>query len=193
MSISAWQKIAKQKNEVENQIKNINNLIISSKLSDELGQIKYEKLLKPVTSRLDTQIELTKGLKDDEIPNYTQHESIVDRDEMPDYTPPPSLIDDDEMPDHTPPPSLIDDDEMPDHTPPPSLIDDDEMSDFKQKRKEWEPSSIKKIDQQELDKERSVLAEKRRRVKSHFLRVSRIERQSRKIEFFFISPKHSLR
>ena len=31
------------------------------------------------------------------------------------------------------------------------------------------------------------------RFKSNFLRVSRIGRQSRKIEFFFISPKHSFR
>ena len=56
MSLLAWQKIADQKEEVENQIKNIRNQIISSKLSDELGQIKFAKMFKPVTARLDTQI-----------------------------------------------------------------------------------------------------------------------------------------
>ena len=60
MSLLAWRKIANQKEEVEKQIKNINNQIISSKLTDELGQIKFEKMFKPVTSRLDTQIEATK-------------------------------------------------------------------------------------------------------------------------------------
>ena len=143
MSLLAWQKIADQKEEVENQIKNIRNQIISSKLSDELGQIKFAKMFKPVTSRLDTQIEATKGLKDG--------------DEMPNYDPPPPIVDDgDEMPNYDPPPPIVDDeDEMPDFDPPPPI---------ERKRKKWETTSIKKTNQNELNKERRVLAEERRRV-----------------------------
>ena len=146
MSISAWQKIAKQKNELENQIKNINNLIISSKLSDELGQIKYEKLLKPVTSRLDTQIELTKGLKDEnEMPNFEPPEPIYEgEDEMPNFEPPEPIYEGE--------------DEMPNFEPPEPIYED------KRKRKEWEPISNKKETQKELDNKRKDLANERRHV-----------------------------
>ena len=272
MSLLAWQKIAEQKEEVENQIKNINNQIMSSKLTDELGQIKFTKMFKPVTSRLDTQTEATKklenkGLKggeppppidedempdfeppppidedempdfeppppidEDEMPDFEPPPPIdedempdfeppppIDEDEMPDFEPPPPIdedempdfeppppIDDDEMPDFEPPPPIdedempdfeppppidedempdfeppppIDEDEMPDFEPPPPIdddempdfeppppIDEDEMPDFERKRKEWDPSSIKKSKQKELDKERRVLAEERRQV-----------------------------
>ena len=147
MSLLAWQKIADQKEEVENQIKNIRNQIISSKLSDELGQIKFAKMFKPVTSRLDTQIEVTKGLKDD--------------DEMPNFEPPPPIDDDDdEMPNFEPPPPIDDDDdEMPNFEPPPP-IDDDEMP----KRKKWDPSPFNIANQKELDNERKNLAKERRYV-----------------------------
>ena len=149
MSISAWQKIAKPKNELENQIKNINNLIISSKLSDELGQIKYEKLLKPVTSRLDTQIELTKGLKDEnEMPNFEPPEPIYEgEDEMPNFEPPEPIYEgEDEMPNFEPSPPIDD--------------DDDEMP----KRKKWDPSPFNIANQKELDNERKDLAKERRYV-----------------------------
>ena len=162
MSLLAWQKIADQKEEVENQIKNINNQIISSKLSDELGQIKFAKMFKPVTSRLDTQIEATKNL---------ENKGLKDGDEMPDFEPPPPIDEDeDEMPDFEPPPP-IDEDEMPDFEPPPPIDEDeDEMPDFEpppsieRKRKEWGPISIKKANQKELNKERRVLAEERRHI-----------------------------
>ena len=149
MSLLAWQKIADQKEEVENQIKNINNQIISSKLTDELGQIKFAKMFKPVTSRLDTQIEATKKLENKGVKEGEPLPEDMDKDEMPDFEPPPP-IDEDE-------------DEMPDFEPPPP-IDEDEMSDFERKRKEWDPSSIEKSTQKELDKERRVLAEERRQV-----------------------------
>ena len=152
MSLLAWRKIANQKEEVEKQIKNINNQIMSSKLTDELGQIKFTKMFKPVTSRLDTQIEATKklenkGAKDGE----PQPQIEKDEDEMPDFEPPPP-IDEDE-------------DEMPDFEPPPPIDEDeDEMPYFERKRKKWVPSSIKNSKQKELDKERRVLAEERRHV-----------------------------
>ena len=153
MSISAWQ------------IKNINNLIISSKLSDELGQIKYEKLLKPVTSRLDTQIELTKGLKDEnEMPDFEPPPPIADDDdEMPNFEPPPPIADDDdEMPNFEPPPPFADDDdEMPNFEPPPPFADDD---DEMPKRKKWGPSPFNIANQKELDNERKDLANERRHV-----------------------------
>ena len=156
MSLLAWQKIADQKEEVENQIKNIRNQIISSKLSDELGQIKFAKMFKPVTSRLDTQIEATKN---------SENKGLKDGDEMPDFEPPPPIDeaqteDEDEMPDFEPPPPIDeaqteDEDEMPDFEPPPLI---------ERKRKEWAPSSIKKAKQKELDNERKYLAEERRHV-----------------------------
>ena len=164
MSLLAWQKIADQKEEVENQIKNINNQIISSKLTDELGQIKFAKMFKPVTSRLDTQIEATKKL---------ENKGVKEGDEMPNFEPPPPIDeDDDEMPNFEPPPPIDeDDDEMPNFEPPPPIDeDDDEMPNFEppppieRKRKEWETTSIIKTNQNELNKERRVLAEERRRV-----------------------------
>ena len=147
MSLLAWQKIADQKEEVENQIKNINNQIISSKLTDELGQIKFAKMFKPVTSRLDTQIEATKKL---------ENKGVKEGDEMPNFEPPPPIDEDGEMPNFEPPPPIDeDDDEMPNFEPPPPI---------ERKRKEWETTSIKKTNQNELNKERRVLAEERRRV-----------------------------
>ena len=171
MSLLAWQKIADQKEEVENQIKNIRNQIISSKLSDELGQIKFAKIFKPVTSRLDTQIKVTKGLKDgDEMPNYEPPPPIDDEDEMPNYEPPPPNDDEDEMPNYEPPPPIDDEDEMPNYEPPPPIDDEDEMPNYEppppieRKRKEWQTTSIEKTNQTELNKERRVIAEERRRV-----------------------------
>ena len=161
MSLLTWQKIADQKEEVENQIKNIRNQIISSKLSDELGQIKFAKMFKPVTSRLDTQIEATKGLKDgDEMPNYEPPPPIDDdEDEMSNYKPPPPIDDDeDEIPNYEPPPPIDDDeDEIPNYEPPPPI---------ELKRKKWGPSSINNAKQKELDNKRRDLAEERRQINS---------------------------
>lgn len=58
MIISKWKKISKEKEENENQIKMINNQICMTKLEDEIGQIKFNKMFKPKTSRLDAQIDL---------------------------------------------------------------------------------------------------------------------------------------
>ncbi|KAL9961326.1 hypothetical protein ACROYT_G030242 [Oculina patagonica] len=133
-------------------------------------------MFKPVTSRLDTQIEATKKLENkgvregDPLPpppiNETQTED-EDEYEMPDFDPPPPINetqtedeDEYEMPDFDPPPPIDeaqteDEDEMPDFDPPPSI---------ERKRKEWDPSSLKKADQKELDRQRKSLAEERRRV-----------------------------
>ena len=132
-------------------------------------------MFKPVTSRLDTQIEVTKGLKhNDEMPNFEPPPPIYeDDDEMPNFEPPPPIYeDDDEMPNFEPPPPIYeDDDEMPNFEPPPPIYeDDDEMPNFEppqpieQKRKKWETTSFKKTNQNELNKKRRVLAEERRRV-----------------------------
>ncbi|KAL9983685.1 hypothetical protein ACROYT_G005901 [Oculina patagonica] len=127
-------------------------------------------MFKPVTSRLDTQIEATKklnnkGLKElDPLPEFPIDED-EDEDEMPNYPPPPPINetqtedeDEYEMPNFEPPPP-IDEDET---------EDEGEMSDFEpsttRKRKEWTPSSFKKADQKKLDNERKYLAEERRRV-----------------------------
>ena len=156
MSLLAWRKIANQKEEVEKQIKNINNQIISSKLSDELGQIKFEKMFKPVTSRLDTQIEATKKLENKVVKEGEPED--MDGDEMPNFEPPPPIYeDDDEMPNFEPPPPIYeDDDEMPNFEPPQPI--------YERKRKEWDPISIKKATQKELNNERRALAEERRQV-----------------------------
>ncbi|KAL9986292.1 hypothetical protein ACROYT_G000416 [Oculina patagonica] len=103
-------------------------------------------MFKPVTSRLDTQIEATKKLENkgvregdplpeypiepedggDEMPNF-EPPPPIDEDEMPNFEPPPP-IDEDEMPNFEPPPP-IDEDEMPNFEPPPP-IDEDEMPNF---------------------------------------------------------------
>ncbi|KAL9966650.1 hypothetical protein ACROYT_G024760 [Oculina patagonica] len=123
-------------------------------------------MFKPVTSRLDTQIEATKklnnkGLKElDPLPEFPIDED-EDEDEMPNY-PPPTPIDEAqtedeyEMPDFDPPPPIDeaqteDEDEMPDFDPPPSI---------EQKRKKWDTSA----NQKELDRQRESLAEERRQV-----------------------------
>ncbi|KAL9989303.1 hypothetical protein ACROYT_G003837 [Oculina patagonica] len=129
-------------------------------------------MFKPVTSRLDTQIEATKklnnkGLKElDPLPEYPI-EPEDGGDEMPNFEPPPPINetqtedeDEYEMPDFDPPPPIDeaqteDEDEMPDFDLPPSI---------ERKRKEWTPSSFKKADQKKLDNERKYLAEERRRV-----------------------------
>ncbi|KAL9964193.1 hypothetical protein ACROYT_G027791 [Oculina patagonica] len=151
-------------------------------------------MFKPVTSRLDTQIEATKklnnkGLKElDPLPEFPIDED-EDEDEMPNYPPPPPINetqtedeDEYEMPDFDPPPPINetqtedeDEYEMPDFDPPPPIDeaqteDEDEMPDFdpppsiERKRKEWDPSSLKKADQKELDRQRESLAEERRQV-----------------------------
>ena len=124
---------------------------MSSKLTDELGQIKFTKMFKPVTSRLDTQIEATKKL---------ENKGVIDDDEMPNFEPPPPIDEDeDEMPNFEPPPPIDEDeDEMPNFEPPPPIDED------KRKRKEWDPISIKKATQKELDNERKDLANERRHV-----------------------------
>ncbi|KAL9986004.1 hypothetical protein ACROYT_G000057 [Oculina patagonica] len=123
-------------------------------------------MFKPVTSRLDTQIEATKklnnkGLKElDPLPEFPIDED-EDEDEMPNY-PPPTPIDEAqtedeyEMPDFDPPPPIDeaqteDEDEMPDFDPPPSI---------EQKRKKWDTSA----NQKELDRQRESLAEERRQI-----------------------------
>ncbi|KAL9982416.1 hypothetical protein ACROYT_G004454 [Oculina patagonica] len=129
-------------------------------------------MFKPVTSRLDTQIEATKKLENkgvkegDPLPEYPI-EPEDGGDEMPDFEPPPPINetqtedeDEYEMPDFDPPPPIDeaqteDEDEMPDFDPPPSI---------ERKRKEWSPNSINKSKQKELDNERKYLAEERRRV-----------------------------
>ncbi|KAL9961797.1 hypothetical protein ACROYT_G030817 [Oculina patagonica] len=106
----------------------------------------------PVTSRLDTQIEATKKLKNkgvkegDPLPEYPI-EPEDGGDEMPDFEPPPPINetqtedeDEYEMPDFDPPPPIDeaqteDEDEMLDFDPPPSI---------ERMRKEWSPSSINK-------------------------------------------------
>ncbi|KAL9979408.1 hypothetical protein ACROYT_G017070 [Oculina patagonica] len=126
-------------------------------------------MFKPVTSRLDTQIEATKklnnnkGVKErDPLPEYPIDETQTeDEDEMPNYPPPIPIDetqteDEDEMPNYPPPIPIDeaqteDEDEMPDFDPPPSI---------EQKRKKWDTSA----DQKELDRQRESLAEERRQV-----------------------------
>ncbi|KAL9964621.1 hypothetical protein ACROYT_G028284 [Oculina patagonica] len=143
-------------------------------------------MFKPVTSRLDTQIEATKMLENkgvregDPLPEYPIEPEDGD-DEMPDFDPPPPINetqtedeDEYEMPDFDPPPPIDeaqteDEDEMPDFDPPPPIDeaqteDEDEMPDFdpppsiEQKRKKWDTSA----NQKELDRQRESLAEERR-------------------------------
>ena len=137
--------------------------------------------LKPVTSRLDTQIELTKGLKDEnEMANFEPPPPIDDDDdEMANFEPPPPIDDDDdEMANFEPPPPIDDDDdEMANFEPPPPIDDDDdEMANFEPpppidddddeipKRKKWDPSPFNIANQKELDNERKDLANERRHV-----------------------------
>ena len=91
-----------------------------------------------------------------------ENKGLKEEDEMADYEPPLPIEEEDEMPNFEPPLPIEEEDEMPE--PPLPIEEEDEMPDFERKRKEWTPSSIKKSKQKELDKERRVLAEERRRV-----------------------------
>ena len=56
MSIKKWQDIAEQKQVVENQRKNVLNAFKERKVKDELGELKTEKLFRPITSRMGKKI-----------------------------------------------------------------------------------------------------------------------------------------
>ncbi|KAL9953607.1 hypothetical protein ACROYT_G041050 [Oculina patagonica] len=135
-------------------------------------------MFKPVTSRLDTQIEATKklnnkGLKElDPLPEFPIDED-EDEDEMPNYPPPIPIVEDedeDEMPNYPPPIPIVEDedeDEMPNYPPPIPIVEDedeDEMPNYppsiEQKRKKWDTSA----NQKELDRQRESLAEERRQI-----------------------------
>ena len=53
MSIKKWQEIARQKEEVENQRKNILLAFKERKVKDEMGLIGAEKLFQPITRRME--------------------------------------------------------------------------------------------------------------------------------------------
>ena len=61
MSITKWKEIANEKQEIEDQVKKINNEIFKTKLKDKLGQVEFNKMFKP---RLDTQIDMAKKIED---------------------------------------------------------------------------------------------------------------------------------
>ena len=150
MSLLKWKQIANEKEDVENQIKNINNQIMSSKLKDELGQVGFTKMFKPITTRLDTQIEATKKLEDEGLKDGDEDKEDDDY-PLPEY---PSEIEtetEDEI-----------EDEIADFEPPPSI---------EKKRKEWVSGYSEK--QKELDKERKQLAEERRRLNALLGKLNR--------------------
>ena len=85
MSIRKWQEIAKQKEVVQEQRKNILNAFKERKIQDEIGLIGAEKLFRPVTRRMgENQIQQLPAPDydvDDEIRNWDELPFIEDEDE----------------------------------------------------------------------------------------------------------------
>ena len=91
MSIRKWQDIAKQKEVVENQRKNILNAFKERKVKDEMGGLAAEKLFRPLTRRMgEKQIQFVAPDYDvdDEIRNWDElpFEGDEDEEEDPDYS-----------------------------------------------------------------------------------------------------------
>ena len=79
MSLLKWKELAKSKSELGNKIKYVNNLIKQHKIGQETSQSSFEKIFKPVTSKLDDVIDSNLNLrmpqrrkkqKKTEVPNY---------------------------------------------------------------------------------------------------------------------------
>ena len=78
MSIRKWQEIAKQKEVVEEQRKNILNAFKERKIQDEMGFIGAEKLFRPITKRMGE-----KQIQQLPAPDYDVDEEIRNWDELP--------------------------------------------------------------------------------------------------------------
>ena len=80
MSLLKWKELAKRKTELGNKINYVHNAITQHKISEETSKGSFDKLFKPVTSKLDDVIvsNLKSGmpqkrkrpLKKGEVPNY---------------------------------------------------------------------------------------------------------------------------
>ncbi len=139
MSLKAWTKIANDKKLLEDQTKNINNQILANKISNELGQIGYEKLLKPVTGRLDS---LNTSIQ--QIPT----QMAIEEEPTPNFLPPPPIdsegepLSDQEEDEYLPLPDR--DQEEDEYLPLPDRDQDSPLSEEKEtpERKKWDLGSL---------------------------------------------------
>ena len=80
MSLLRWKELAKSKSEIGNKINQVHNLITQHKIGEQTCQESFEKVFKPVTSKLDDVIDSNlnlrmpqrrkRPLKKGEVPNY---------------------------------------------------------------------------------------------------------------------------
>ena len=80
MSLLRWKELAKSKSEIGNKINQAHNLITQHKIGEQTSQESFEKVFKPVTSKLDDVIDSNlslrmpqkrkRPLKKGEVPNY---------------------------------------------------------------------------------------------------------------------------
>ena len=61
MSLNRWKELAKQKAELGNKINFVHDTITKRKLGEEISQLGYEKMFKPITSKLDVPVSTLKS------------------------------------------------------------------------------------------------------------------------------------
>ena len=53
MSLLKWKKLAKQKKELGNKINFVHDTILKNQLGDKISQESFQKVFKPITTKLD--------------------------------------------------------------------------------------------------------------------------------------------
>ena len=61
MSLIKWKELAKQKAELGNKINFVQDTITKRKLGEEISQLGYEKMFKPIASKLDVPVSTLKS------------------------------------------------------------------------------------------------------------------------------------
>ena len=77
MSLNRWKELAKQKTELGNKTNFVRDTITKRKLGEETSQLAYEKMFKPITSKLDTPVTV-------ETPKVAKEKSLEAIDYYPD-------------------------------------------------------------------------------------------------------------
>ena len=91
MSLLKWQEMAKKKSALGKKINLVRNAITQKKLGEETSQIGFEKMFKPITSKLDDVVEsnlgLLPGLLPGSLPARKRKAKPAERDYLPEVDP----------------------------------------------------------------------------------------------------------
>ena len=87
MSLLKWQEMAKSKSALGKKINFVHNAITQKKLGEETSQIGFEKMFKPVTSKLDDVVESNLGLLPRAKPARKKKAKLEEIDYFPDVDP----------------------------------------------------------------------------------------------------------